>query len=117
VTIVVAGHRAGHTTFAFRELGPLEVRQITCRGRELVENAWAAQRGSRRERASSPAPRDRALPRPDRVAEERRPHFLTIYGEPGSAEPARRSSFERAWETPSPGVPPGRCLPYGDGIT
>ncbi len=54
-----------------------------------------------------------------RVARERRPHLVTIYGDPGVGKSRLTREF-LAWATDlaeQPSVVQGRCLPYGDGIT
>src|SRR5207247_6036759 len=55
----------------------------------------------------------------ERVASERRPHLVTIYGEAGVGKTRLVEEFA-SW-TVSLDEPPlvigGRCLPYGDGVT
>ncbi|MET0800396.1 MAG: adenylate/guanylate cyclase domain-containing protein, partial [Actinomycetota bacterium] len=54
-----------------------------------------------------------------RSAVERRPHVVTIYGDPGVGKSRLTQEFVR-WAEPQdegPRVLRGRCLPYGDGIT
>jgi class 3 adenylate cyclase/tetratricopeptide (TPR) repeat protein len=55
----------------------------------------------------------------ERVARERRPHLVTLYGDAGVGKSRLTREFlagaERA--DPSPLVLAGRCLPYGDGVT
>ncbi len=53
------------------------------------------------------------------VSEERRPHLVTIYGEPGVGKSRLTREFLE-WagrRDPAPVALGGRCLPYGDGIT
>jgi class 3 adenylate cyclase len=55
----------------------------------------------------------------ERVADERRPHLVTIYGEAGVGKSRLTSEF-LSWaeaRDPAPHVVRGRCLPYGEGIT
>jgi class 3 adenylate cyclase len=55
----------------------------------------------------------------ERVAEERRPNLVTIYGEPGVGKSRLTHEFLE-WATQQAGAPivvRGRCLPYGDGVT
>jgi len=54
-----------------------------------------------------------------RSASERRPHVVTIYGEPGVGKSRLTYEFVRRAEAyaDAPVVVRGRCLPYGDGIT
>ena len=54
-----------------------------------------------------------------RSASERRPHVVTIYGEPGVGKSRLTHEFVRWAEAldDAPMVVRGRCLPYGDGIT
>ncbi len=54
-----------------------------------------------------------------RVAVERRPHLVTVYGDPGVGKSRLVAEFlERALdEEPAPVVLRGRCLPYGEGLT
>ena len=49
-----------------------------------------------------------------RVADERRAHLMTIYGEPGVGKSRLIAEFTATAEAR---VVRGRCLPYGDGIT
>jgi class 3 adenylate cyclase len=54
-----------------------------------------------------------------RVGSERRPHLVTVYGEPGVGKSRLTREF-LAWASesdPPPLVLSGRCLPYGDGVT
>src|SRR5207245_6082732 len=55
----------------------------------------------------------------ERVASERHPHLVTIYGDPGVGKSRLVAEFA-AW-TERLEVPPrimrGRCLPYGEGVT
>ena len=124
--IVVAERTARATrTFRFRELGALSVR-----GRErpvdAVELVEERPGKARRGVPGLGAPfvgrgRELELLRAllDRVTEERRPHLVTIYGEPGVGKSRLVQEFlDRAAEDASaPAVLRGRCLPYGDGIT
>ena len=55
----------------------------------------------------------------ERVASERRPHLVTIYGEAGVGKTRLVEEFE-AWTgalADPPRVVRGRCLPYGEGVT
>jgi class 3 adenylate cyclase/tetratricopeptide (TPR) repeat protein len=54
-----------------------------------------------------------------RSALERRPHVVTIYGDPGVGKSRLTQEFVRWAESQDdpPRVLRGRCLPYGDGIT
>ncbi|MGH2539065.1 MAG: adenylate/guanylate cyclase domain-containing protein [Actinomycetota bacterium] len=54
-----------------------------------------------------------------RSAVERRPHVVTIYGDPGVGKSRLTREFVRWAKTQDedPRVLRGRCLPYGDGIT
>ncbi|HET9497272.1 MAG TPA: adenylate/guanylate cyclase domain-containing protein [Candidatus Limnocylindria bacterium] len=55
----------------------------------------------------------------ERVASERRPHLVTLYGEPGVGKSRLTIEFLRslAKREPAPGVLRGRCLSYGSGVT
>ncbi len=55
----------------------------------------------------------------ERSAAERRPHVVTIYGDPGVGKSRLTHEFIRwaASQERAPLVVRGRCLPYGDGIT
>jgi len=55
----------------------------------------------------------------DRVATERRPHLVTIYGDPGVGKSRLTAEFLSRVEAEqvSPTVVRGRCLPYGEGVT
>jgi class 3 adenylate cyclase/tetratricopeptide (TPR) repeat protein len=55
----------------------------------------------------------------DRVAEERRPSLVTVYGEPGVGKSRLTHEFLEwaALEAHAPTVVRGRCLPYGEGVT
>ena len=55
----------------------------------------------------------------DRVVDERRPHLVTVYGDPGVGKSRLTREF-LTWAATHPSEPTvtvGRCLPYGDGIT
>ena len=53
------------------------------------------------------------------VAEERRPHLVTIYGDPGVGKSRLTREFVRAAgeRAEDPAILVGRCLPYGEGVT
>ncbi|HJT64565.1 MAG TPA: adenylate/guanylate cyclase domain-containing protein [Candidatus Limnocylindria bacterium] len=55
----------------------------------------------------------------DRVATERRPHLVTLYGEPGVGKSRLTVEFLNRLSTrdPAPSVLRGRCLSYGSGVT
>ena len=55
----------------------------------------------------------------DRVARERRPHLVTIYGQPGVGKSRLTAEFLQslAGREPAPRVVRGRCLSYGTGVT
>jgi len=124
--IVVAERTARATrTFRFLELGPLDLR-----GKERAVDAVLLLE----ERPETPRRGIPGLDTPfvgrgheldvlralfERVTEERRPHLVTIYGDPGVGKSRLVKEFlDRALEgTPTPVVLRGRCLPYGDGIT
>jgi class 3 adenylate cyclase/tetratricopeptide (TPR) repeat protein len=55
----------------------------------------------------------------DLASAERRPHLVTIYGEPGVGKSRLVREFLTWAETTdvAPTIVQGRCLPYGDGIT
>jgi class 3 adenylate cyclase/tetratricopeptide (TPR) repeat protein len=52
-----------------------------------------------------------------RVAAERRPHLVTVYGDPGVGKSRLTREFLASVSGSDPIVVQGRCLPYGDGIT
>jgi class 3 adenylate cyclase len=124
--VVVAERTArAARTFRFRELGSLDLR-----GKEravdavllVEERPGAARRGI----PGLDTPfvgrgRELELLRAllDRVTDERRPHLVTIYGEPGVGKSRLVKEFldEAVERTPGLAVLRGRCLPYGDGIT
>ena len=110
--------------FRFDELGPFELRgqEAPVRARVLV--------------AAPPGPVARGLPGmhapligrereldlllalQERVVAERRPHLVTIYGEPGVGKSRLvRELLRRVDSGPEPPrVVVGRCLSYGDGV-
>jgi class 3 adenylate cyclase len=54
-----------------------------------------------------------------RVQQERRPHLVTVYGDPGVGKSRLVREFV-TWtgsRTPGARLVTGRCLPYGDGVT
>lgn len=55
----------------------------------------------------------------DRVARERRPHLVTLYGQPGVGKSRLTAEFLHllAGRDPAPRVVRGRCLSYGSGVT
>jgi class 3 adenylate cyclase/tetratricopeptide (TPR) repeat protein len=55
----------------------------------------------------------------DRVARERRPHLVTLYGQPGVGKSRLTAEFLEGLSRrdTSPRVVRGRCLPYGTGVT
>jgi class 3 adenylate cyclase len=55
----------------------------------------------------------------ERASRERRPHLVTVYGEPGVGKSRLVREFvDRVQlDDPAPLVMRGRCLPYGDGVT
>ena len=54
-----------------------------------------------------------------RVAEEKRPHLATVYGDAGVGKSRLTSEFLQGMESglESPLIVAGRCLPYGEGVT
>jgi class 3 adenylate cyclase len=111
--------------FHFRELGPRELR-----GKDRPVPAVALDDvvtdGPERGVPGLRAPmvgreRELALLRTlfERSAEERRPHLVTIYGDPGVGKSRLTAEFVASLERqePVPTVVSGRCLPYGEGVT
>jgi class 3 adenylate cyclase/tetratricopeptide (TPR) repeat protein len=54
-----------------------------------------------------------------RVADEKRPHLATVYGDAGVGKSRLTSEFLQGIEsgTQAPLIVSGRCLPYGEGVT
>ena len=54
-----------------------------------------------------------------RVASERRPHLVTVYGDPGVGKSRLVAEFLQRVESgaDAPLIVSGRCLPYGEGVT
>jgi class 3 adenylate cyclase len=114
----------GTRGFTFAEVGPLELKG---KGRpvgayRLLGETLERERGVPGLRAPLVG-RDRELELLrslyQRVAEERRPHLVTIYGEAGVGKSRLTAEFLEWAESrdPAPLVVRGRCLPYGEGIT
>jgi class 3 adenylate cyclase len=124
---IVVGERTAAAAPAFdtRPLGPqdLKGKSVEIEVRELVgEVAGAAERGVPGLR-SPLVGRDRELELLtsvyERVATERRPHLVTLYGEPGVGKSRLTVEFLATLKTrdPAPTVLRGRCLSYGSGVT
>lgn len=124
---IMVGQRtaAAAPRFDYRALGARELRgkAALVEVRELMgEAAGTGDRGVPGLRAplvGRDAEMDLLTSLYDRVATERRPHLLTLYGQPGVGK--SRLSAELlavlARRTPAPRVVRGRCLPYGSGVT
>ncbi|MGH2726958.1 MAG: AAA family ATPase, partial [Actinomycetota bacterium] len=124
---VLVAERVARATrgFTFAEVGPLALKGKghAVRALRLIgEQRLAAERGIPGLRA----PLVGRLPEMsllrsifDRVASERRPHLVTVYGDPGVGKSRIVAEFVQTMETQpsSPLIVSGRCLPYGDGIT
>jgi hypothetical protein len=124
---ILVGERtaAAAPTFETRPLGPQELtgKSVETEVRELVgELVGAAERGVPGLR-SPLVGRDRELELLlsiyDRVADEQRPHLVTLYGEPGVGKSRLTVEFVDALKRrdPAPTVLRGRCLSYGSGVT
>jgi class 3 adenylate cyclase len=123
---VLVGERTVRATrgFTFAEVGPLELKG---KGRpvgafRLLGEAPERDRGVPGLRAPLVG-RDREVELLrslyERVAEEKRPHLVTIYGEAGVGKSRLTAEFVSWTESreAAPLVVRGRCLPYGEGIT
>jgi hypothetical protein len=124
---IIVGERtaAAAPTFETRPLGARELKgkSVETEVRELVgELAGASGRGVPGLR-SPLIGRDRELELLlsiyDRVADEHRPHLVTLYGEPGVGKSRLTVEFVDALmrRDPAPTVLRGRCLSYGSGVT
>jgi class 3 adenylate cyclase/tetratricopeptide (TPR) repeat protein len=119
---------AERTARAARGVRFEQVRELRIAGREAPLTAFAVVGSGPRPERGVPglhAPlvgRDRELAvlqaLHERVAAERRPHLVTVYGDPGIGKSRLVREFLRAAEAgePAPRVLFGRCLPYGDGV-
>ncbi len=124
---IVVGERtaAAALTFEYRELAARQVRGKTAAVeiRELVgELTRASGRGVPGLRAplvGRDAEMDLLSSLYDRAAIERRPHLVTLYGQPGVGKSRLCAEFLSAMSrrAPSPKVVRGRCLSYGSGVT
>ncbi|MDP8955461.1 MAG: AAA family ATPase [Actinomycetota bacterium] len=110
--------------FSFRSVGPLQLKGKLERLKafELLGTEAGPDRGV----AGLQAPmvgRDQELALLStvfqRIAAERRPHLVTIYGDAGVGKSRLTKEFIQSVEVlePSPLVLRGRCLPYGEGVT
>lgn len=124
--IVVGARTAAATSrFDFRALGAREVRgkSALVEVRELVgESHGASDRGVPGLRAplvGRDAELDLLTSLYDRVAAERRPQLVTLYGQPGVGKSRLSAELLTVLEqrSPAPKVVRGRCLPYGSGVT
>jgi class 3 adenylate cyclase/tetratricopeptide (TPR) repeat protein len=96
--------------------GPVEVAELLAAGDELA--------GARRAHLRAPlVGREEELALLgsiyDRVARERRPHLVTVYGQPGVGKSRLTAELMEALgrREPAPRVVRGRCLSYGSGVT
>src|SRR5262249_8835888 len=110
--------------FRFDELGRRELRGKAEPVRAFLLSGEAPD-GRTRGRPGVPAPLvgrerelDLLLTLHERVVAERRPHLVTVYGEPGVGKSRlTRELLERLSSLPAPPlIVIGRCLSYGDGI-
>jgi class 3 adenylate cyclase len=124
---IIVGQRtaAASPTFVYRALETRHVRGKTAavEVRELVsESTEASDRGVPGLRAplvGRDAEMDLLTSLYDRVAAEKRPHLVTLYGQPGVGKSRLSAEFLAALSrrTPAPRVVRGRCLSYGSGVT
>ena len=96
--------------------GPVDVAELLGAGEELA--------GARRTHLRAPlVGREEELALLgsiyDRVARERRPHLVTVYGQPGVGKSRLTAELLDALRRrePAPRVVRGRCLSYGSGVT
>lgn len=124
---IVVGERtaAASPTFEYRSLAARQVRGKTAavEVRELVgESTQTSDRGVPGLRAplvGRDAEMDLLTSLYDRVAAERRPHLVTLYGQPGVGKSRLCAEFLStvSRREPVPKVVRGRCLSYGSGVT
>ncbi len=125
---VLVAERVARATrgFTFAEVGPLALKGKGHAVRALRltgEQRLAAERGIPGLRAplvGRDSEMDLLGSLFKRVADERRPHLVTIYGDPGVGKSRLVAEFMQRVEGGGHGNPlilAGRCLPYGDGVT
>ncbi|MEO8230203.1 MAG: adenylate/guanylate cyclase domain-containing protein [Chloroflexota bacterium] len=124
---IVVGQRtaAAAPTFEYRALGSRQVRGKTAvvEVQELVgESTEASDRGVPGLRAplvGRDAEMELLTSVYERVAADRRPHLVTLYGQPGVGKSRLSAEFLNALSrrAPAPKVVRGRCLSYGSGVT
>ncbi len=124
---IVVGDRtaAAAPTFTFRPMGGRRVKGKSAEVgvRELVgETADAAERGVpglRSPLVGRDGELELLLSIYERVAAERHPHLVTLYGEPGVGKSRLTVEFlaRLSDREPAPAVVRGRCLSYGSGVT
>ena len=124
---VLVAERVARATrgFTFAEVGPLALKgkgQAVRAVRLVGEQRAAAERGIPGLRAPLVG-RDSEIELLaslyKRVADERRPHLVTVYGDAGVGKSRLTSEFLQEIESgaQAPLIVAGRCLPYGEGVT
>ncbi len=124
---IVVGDRtaAAASTFSFTAMGGRRVKGKSAEVgvRELIgEQAGAAERGVpglRSPLVGRDGELELLLSIYERVAAERRPHLVTLYGEPGVGKSRLTVEFlaRLSDREPKATVVRGRCLSYGSGVT
>ncbi|MEK6191549.1 MAG: adenylate/guanylate cyclase domain-containing protein [Chloroflexota bacterium] len=124
---IAVGERtaAAAPAFTFRDLGAQRLRgkASPVAVRELVGEAAGAHargvHGLRSPLVGRDAELDLLVSLYERVAAERRPHLVTLYGEPGVGKSRLTVEFLAALvkRPQPPRVVRGRCLSYGSGVT
>ena len=123
---VLVAERVARATrgFTFADVGPLALKGKgqAVRAVRLVGDERAAERGIPGLRAPLVG-RDSEMELLTslfkRVADEKRPHLATVYGDAGVGKSRLTSEFLQTIESgaEAPLIVAGRCLPYGDGVT
>jgi class 3 adenylate cyclase/tetratricopeptide (TPR) repeat protein len=125
---VAVGERTARAArgFRFRDAGPIELKGKAdpVQAYLLLEERGAAERprgipGLRAPLVGRKSELDLLSSLYDRVTSERRPHLVTIYGDPGVGKSRLTAEFLDRVEggTDPARVVRGRCLPYGEGVT
>jgi class 3 adenylate cyclase/tetratricopeptide (TPR) repeat protein len=124
-TVVVAERTAS----AARGFSYRRITRATLRGRSQPVGAFAVESEAPGSERGVPGLRARMVGRDqelallrsvlDRAAADRRPHLITIYGDPGIGKSRLVTEFVEQIRSDFPGLRAlvGRCLPYGEGVT